>query len=388
MEARIRPPPPKSSEGEKRKTPADSENWRAKRRVVSGESDDESDEEASPPPKKVERPSEKSVDKVKPAYKRDMPYKQVKPVNTGERVSFVPDKRNSPLEPTVPTGEKSYRIRAPIQREGVTDEVIDQIHNTEVTVKLGDLYSLSRELREGERLKLTKVRQPVQPKPIEAAPEPVERVQPVAVGIQLKEDALDIEELPKVGVYVTTVAEGNIPAGSVVAQDPYLQYLESLEDEERPKQVYVARESVHLRVTYPVINNRDSIESVLDSGSQIVSMALDQAKSLGLIWDPKVQIYMQSANGATEQSVGLARNVQFKWGTMTVYLQVHVINNPAYKVLLGRPFDVLTCSKIENSPDGGQVVPTLTQAECLRYPRLIEELLGRLHIIVERLQKC
>src|SRR6201992_4272665 len=168
MEAGTRPPPPKSSEGEKRKTPADSENWRAKRRVVSGESDDESDEEASPPPKKVERPSEKSVDKVKPAYKRDMPYKQVKPVNTGERVSFVPDKRNSPLEPTVPTGEKSYRIRAPIQREGVTDEVIDQIHNTEVTVKLGDLFGLSRELREGERVKLTKVRQPVAPKGTEA----------------------------------------------------------------------------------------------------------------------------------------------------------------------------------------------------------------------------
>ena len=25
-----------------------------------------------------------------------------------------------------------------------------------------------------------------------------------------------------------------------------------------------------------------------------------------------------------------------------MYLQVHVINNPAYEVLLGRPFDVLT----------------------------------------------
>ena len=51
-------------------------------------------------------------------------------------------------------------------------------------------------------------------------------------GALLGDDALDIEELPRVGVYVTTVAEGNIPIGSVVVQDPYLQYLESLEDEE------------------------------------------------------------------------------------------------------------------------------------------------------------
>ena len=30
-------------------------------------------------------------------------------------------------------------------------------------------------------------------------------------GALLGDDALDIEELPRVGVYVTTVAEGNIP---------------------------------------------------------------------------------------------------------------------------------------------------------------------------------
>jgi hypothetical protein len=79
----------------------------------------------------------------------------------------------------------------------------------------------------------------------------------------------------------------------------------------------------------------------------------------GLIWDPTLNIFMQSANGAVEKSVGLARNVPFRWGEMTLYLQVHIIRGPAYKVLLGRPFDTLTQSKVENSRDGGQVV-TLT----------------------------
>jgi hypothetical protein len=85
-------------------------------------------------------------------------------------------------------------------------------------------------------------------------------------------------------------------------------------------------------------------------------MAYDLAKEIGLTWDPDVQIYMQSANGSLEKSVGLARNVSFKFGDIVVYLQVHIINNPAYKVLLGRPFEILTESTFENGNDGSQIV--------------------------------
>jgi hypothetical protein len=42
-----------------------------------------------------------------------------------------------------------------------------------------------------------------------------------------------------------------------------------------------------------------------------------------------------------------------------VYLQVHVIENVAYKVLLGRPFDTITESEVKNSKDGSQSL-TLT----------------------------
>ena len=39
-----------------------------------------------------------------------------------------------------------------------------------------------------------------------------------------------------------------------------------------------------------------------------------------------------------------------------IYLQVQVIKDPAYKVLLRRHFDVLTGSMVINSMDGGQKV--------------------------------
>jgi hypothetical protein len=174
--------------------------------------------------------------------------------------------------------------------------------------------------------------------------------------LSLGHDALDIEELPKVGVFISTKAVENVPAGSLVARDPYLQYLESLPSGERPKQVYVAKESAPLQAVFPVINQKGPMESVLDSGSQIVSMSLSAAKQLGVVWDPSIRIFMESANKTMEESVGLAKNVQFRWGTLTVYLQVHIIKNPAYQVLLGRPFDLLTKSQIDNSGDGSQIV--------------------------------
>ncbi|PSR75187.1 hypothetical protein PHLCEN_2v9265 [Hermanssonia centrifuga] len=57
---------------------------------------------------------------------------------------------------------------------------------------------------------------------------------------------------------------------------------------------------------------------------------------------------MQSANGVVDPSLGLARNVPFQVGELTFYLQVHVIRQAAYDILLGRPFDVLTESLVKN----------------------------------------
>ncbi len=65
---------------------------------------------------------------------------------------------------------------------------------------------------------------------------------------------------------------------------------------------------------------------------------------------------MQSANKQVEKLLGMAKNVPFLFGDITVYLQVHIICDPAYDVLLGRPFNVLTLSTVYNNTDGGQVI--------------------------------
>ena len=65
---------------------------------------------------------------------------------------------------------------------------------------------------------------------------------------------------------------------------------------------------------------------------------------------------MQSANGGVDRSLGLARNVPFAIGDMVFYLQVHVIREAAYDILLGRPFDVLASSIVRNYKNEDQTI--------------------------------
>ena len=77
---------------------------------------------------------------------------------------------------------------------------------------------------------------------------------------------------------------------------------------------------------------------------------------LGLAYDPSIILNMESANGNINPSLGLARNVPFQIAKLTFYLQVHIIHSPAYDVLLGRPFDILTESIVRNFTNEDQTI--------------------------------
>ena len=82
-----------------------------------------------------------------------------------------------------------------------------------------------------------------------------------------------------------------------------------------------------------LINGVGGVESLLDPGSQIVSMSNAVTTALQVTLHPDMTVHMESANKLLE------KNVPFKFGPITVYLQVHMIEKVVYKVLLGRPFD-------------------------------------------------
>ncbi|KNZ77648.1 hypothetical protein J132_04683 [Termitomyces sp. J132] len=86
-------------------------------------------------------------------------------------------------------------------------------------------------------------------------------------------------------------------------------------------------------------------------------MALDKPLSLGLTWDPDIRLRMESANQQVNESLGMAKNVPFKFAEgFTIYLQVHIFEKPAYTVLLGRPFDTATESNVQNLKDGSAII--------------------------------
>src|SRR3984957_1890382 len=148
------------------------------------------------------------------------------------------------------------------------------------------------------------------------------------------------------------------PEGSLVVPDPYESYYNSLEPGEVPNldRLTVAKESTAIRSIFALIDSSQKKECTVDPGCQVVAMSETTCHSLALPYDPRIRLNMESANGTFDWSLGLARNVPFLVGTVTLYLQVHVIRSPSYEILLGRPFDVLTESIIRNYTNEDQTI--------------------------------
>jgi hypothetical protein len=157
---------------------------------------------------------------------------------------------------------------------------------------------------------------------------------------------------------ISSVSVNHLPLDAAIADDQYEEYYRTLPPGQKPDEskLHVAKESYALRAVVPLVNNHLKVQSILDPGCQIVAMSEDVCHELALAYDPSIVLHMESANGSVDPSLGLARNVPFLIGPITVYLQVHVIRSPAYDILLGRPFDVLTESIVRNFKNEDQTI--------------------------------
>jgi hypothetical protein len=167
-----------------------------------------------------------------------------------------------------------------------------------------------------------------------------------------------ISKLPEATHEILEEDQERMHEGDVIIGDPVSQYLAVLKPGKKSRIVIVARELQGLRAIYPLINRVGEVESLLDSGSQIISMAETVAQKSEISWDPDIIIDMESANRFLEKTLRLAKNVPIACGGITVYLQIHILSNPAYKILL-RPFDTITESLVKNERDENQTL-TLT----------------------------
>ena len=293
----------------------------------------------------------------------ELPYVDVQPLPFVERghtktsdVEADKDSVEKLLEIPKLSVEPGFKNRAPLQLDERAKDLIQEALKNTICITTEDLLNVSEPMR--QELKKLLMKKRLEKKSVTMSSE-ADSVDVGSAAEGLKMETISVESLPEATYEVLAEDTNGMAKGSVVVSDPVMQYLNALSPGEQPKSVVVAAESHALRTVYPLINRVGEVESLLDAGSQIVSMSRAVATMLQVPWDPDITVHMESANKSLEKTLGLAKNVPFKFGPITVYLQVHVIEKVAYKVLLGRPFDTITESEVKNSRDGSQTL-TLT----------------------------
>jgi hypothetical protein len=290
---------------------------------------------------------------------RELPYVDVPPPRPAQRLPPADTQEAQAARHVLPTAAPlkpgpAYKSRAPVEEAVDIEKLVETVLDANVTVPLRSLAGASTAVREEIRKQVTRLRKPIDKATYWAALPPESKV-----GNMVKIDHMPISAY----LMVEEVTE-EMPEGHFVADDPVLQYLRQVKDGD-PGELLVALDSAPIRSIYSVVNRVGQEECLLDNGSQIVSMAKRVAIKQGLTWDPNLVVNMESASNHVEKTLGMARNVAFLMGGLTIYLQVHILENPPYDVLLGRPFEVFTNSALKNA-ENGEVLLTITDPNTKR----------------------
>jgi hypothetical protein len=273
---------------------------------TSVESDDETDHneepvnvfagESSQPKRKVrfdgvEVPTRnQGKDKAKPT-KPVKPSKPTAPKNV-EPAPVIPRNTTTPFGPRPTTSAPSptqpqYRYQSPIEDSTVAKSIIDRALDATISLTQRELLAISPYLRRQMKELTTSKKIPNE------------------VGLQEVLHASTVHKPVRV--------------------------CDNCDDTIR---LIVSKDSLPLRAVYPLTSGTHKFENVLDSGSQIIGMREDIWEAIG---DPmhNSTMTMQAANNTHDETMGKLRDVRFTFGDLDFYLQVQVVKNAPYEILLG-----------------------------------------------------
>ncbi|KAF8169240.1 hypothetical protein BJ912DRAFT_933937 [Pholiota molesta] len=273
------------------------------------------------------------------------------------------DKANAPRR------DPTYRTLPPVHDPAIAVKIFNQSLETPVTITQRELLSLAPEVRSQYREATTIRRQPSK----EATPTTVNLFDSIYANDMAPMPVFNLSVIesyaPEEDEYYERLDYSQFvnadgingqppPRVAAIIGDHYDLYYRTLAPGERPDfgMLTVAVESAALRSLHAVVDGTLRVECVIDPGSTIIAMSEEQSTALNLAYDPTIVLKMQSANGAIDPSLGLARNVPFLIGEVTVYLQVHIIRHAPYDVLFGRPFDIITSSVVRNYANEDQTL--------------------------------
>ena len=229
--------------------------------------------------------------------------------------------------------EPAYHTFPPVYNDKIVTGIYDHAMSTEVTVMQREFLSLSLEV-------CSQVREAISAK-CNTANNMVKEIHTLAKDNALSFALDNIEPAespasPPIMMLMYFIQQPAAPLPStLIVPGPYKTYLKLLPSGATPELLVVAKESLALPSIFPLVDNQQYIEGILDSGSQIITMVEEVCLDLGLVYDPTVVLHMQLANGEVNPSLGLMQNIPMCIGNITLHVQIHIICSPAYDILLG-----------------------------------------------------
>jgi len=204
--------------------------------------------------------------------------------------------------------EHKHRYQSSIETSIKVSDLVEQALDSKITLSTRELLATSPEIRRH-----------------------------VKDLIASKKVAANLLETEQVNSYLNTCFEEN-PASSFYDAERYNPLSPS------------AVPSLPLRVIFPTFATGVEPECILDGGAQVVVMRQDVWEKLRSPITSSKAMSMESANSTTAMTLGLIENQPVKLGPITIYLQIQVVDNAPFEVLLRRPFfDVTSCTEISRS---------------------------------------
>jgi hypothetical protein len=94
------------------------------------------------------------------------------------------------------------------------------------------------------------------------------------------------------------------------------------------------------------------VEGVVDPGSQIISLRKELWTKIGIPIRSDHIMIMESANMTKDETMGLLQDLKLVIGGYEFYVQVQVVENAPYDLLLGLPFYTLTEANLKHFANG------------------------------------
>ncbi|ETW77115.1 hypothetical protein HETIRDRAFT_454501 [Heterobasidion irregulare TC 32-1] len=281
---------------------------------------------------------------LSPAPKRrartETPEPKPQPTTPTQRPPPVPAKDNAPIHPYAKAQDATYA--PPHERNmGAPAKIPSAKKNAPAYKTTAPIYNKKVAAKVYNRAMATQVREVTLASQLPARDASNVRTFYQDADLPYAIDNLEPPTRPTISSFVNVLHQPETPLpGTTIIPDMYKTYLKNLQPSQVPQRLIVAKE----------------VECIIDPGSQVIAMLEGICNKLVLIYDPEIVLNMQSANGKINRSLGLARNVPFLIGNITLYLQVHIIWNPAYDVLLSQPFNILTESIVKNYSNKDQMI--------------------------------